>query len=839
VPDVVSDIVTVSSTSSTSNVDTATGNESVFGTSTYDNDIEMSEPDSKVHVNTTGGKIEPIDEMSVPETTCDIGALQTLHMLDTRKLESGQKYRILEYEHPKEETLYPTTLMNGCMRRFKPSWLTEHSWLHYSWHCDGVWCKACALFSPVEVSSNKLGLFVCNAFTKWTKKSEAFRNHASSEYHLDAIAVMSEFKSVIENPDTAIDRMLDTERIELAARNRHVLATFFDIALLCGRQGLAFRGHRDDKIEWEIGNNNTVPLSDDANVGNFIELVRFRAQSDPLLTEHLASAPRNAQYTSKTIQNELIDVIGDTMRENLLREIKQAKFFSVMADEVTDVSNREQVSVVIRYVNANLEVKEVYLDLVCTERITGAAMATLITTRLSNWELSLANLRGQAYDGASNMAGKKNGCQALIKANAPLAFYTHCASHQLSLAVVSSCNIVAVKNAHSTIGEISRFFSFSPKRNVLFDRVVDLSEDALTAHKLKDVCRTRWIERVEAYETFFSLFASIVTAMQAMSAMSDYPQFGTDWAWDSDTVTRAQGFLHILTSPTFIVAGYLVMDLLSLLHAVTVKLQGRCTDILQAYDLVWDVALDFHLMRMNVDEEFAMIFEEIERRAEEVGVEITVPRVVGRQSHRANTPSSNPQEYFRRTVMIPLLDHLTTELGERFSNEHKKVVQIIGLVPACIANSYAGFQLAVPEQLTELVKTYKNDLPVPDLFHVEYASWVRHWQRQLKPEKLPNSLQDTLRKCDCDRFRNIFVLLKLALTMPVTTCENERSHSQLKLVKTYLRSTMTEERLGSLMLMKVHRQLAGSLSNDVLVDAFEQKHPRRMLLKCLLSTDDD
>jgi hypothetical protein len=98
--------------------------------------------------------------------------------------------------------------------------------------------------------------------------------------------------------------------------------------------------------------------------------VRFRAETDHLLPEHLKSAPHNSQYTSKTIQNELFDIIGCVIREQLLNEITQAKLFSVMADEVTDVSNKEQVSVVIRYVDAELQVKEVFLDLVHTERIT-------------------------------------------------------------------------------------------------------------------------------------------------------------------------------------------------------------------------------------------------------------------------------------------------------------------------------------------------------------------------------------------------------------------------------------------------------------------------------------
>ena len=79
--------------------------------------------------------------------------------------------------------------------------------------------------------------------------------------------------------------------------NQKVVESLFKIVLLCGRQGLALRGHRDDQISW------TEDDDTHSNQGNFVELVRFRAETDAVLAEHLAKSPRNKRYTSKTIQN--------------------------------------------------------------------------------------------------------------------------------------------------------------------------------------------------------------------------------------------------------------------------------------------------------------------------------------------------------------------------------------------------------------------------------------------------------------------------------------------------------------------------------------------------------
>ena len=64
------------------------------------------------------------------------------------------------------------------------------------------------------------------------------------------------------------------------------------------------------------------------------------------------------------------------------------------------------------------------------------------------------------------MAGTKSGCKALVREQAPMALYTHCT-------IVATCKVQAFRNAESCIGEMARFFKFSPKRQCLFDKVME------------------------------------------------------------------------------------------------------------------------------------------------------------------------------------------------------------------------------------------------------------------------------------------------------------------------------------------------------------------------------
>ena len=105
---------------------------------------------------------------------------------------------------------------------------------------------------------------------------------------------------------------------------------------------------------------------------------------------------------------------------DIISEVQAAQFYSIIADEVTDVSNKEELSLVLRYM-FNDEIKEVFVDFIQVERITGEVLGSTIIEWLSNHNLSLSNMRGQCYDGASNMSGARSGCKAIVQQAAPLA----------------------------------------------------------------------------------------------------------------------------------------------------------------------------------------------------------------------------------------------------------------------------------------------------------------------------------------------------------------------------------------------------------------------------------
>ena len=145
--------------------------------------------------------------------------------------------------------------------------------------------------------------------------------------------------------------------------------------ILCGRHNIALRGHRDSSLE--------VEKDPCAPNGNFWALLEFWVSSgDANLQGDLANAPGNAKYTLPDIQNQVIDILGVHVHTKILSRVKEAQFFSIVADEVTDCSNKEQLSLVLRYINPeNLQIREDFVQFIeCDAGISGRALAEKMTS---------------------------------------------------------------------------------------------------------------------------------------------------------------------------------------------------------------------------------------------------------------------------------------------------------------------------------------------------------------------------------------------------------------------------------------------------------------------------
>ena len=211
---------------------------------------------------------------------------------------------------------------------------------------------------------------------------------------------------------------------------------------------------------------------------------------------------------SKTIQNDIIACCSDHIRE--LRFERR-----ILADEVADVSNTEQLSLVLSFVDESNEIREEFVDfLPCMDGTLGQALADMILNRIREYELDPTFIRRQGYDGAGNMSGKFHGCAALISQSCPRAVYVHCYSHVLNLCIAKACDLPVVRNVIGTLNQVCLFFNASPKRQATLEQVIGRMPESSTRKTLVDQCWTHWVARHDSFHVFGKLYEAIVETFE-------------------------------------------------------------------------------------------------------------------------------------------------------------------------------------------------------------------------------------------------------------------------------------------------------------------------------------
>ena len=712
---------------------------------------------------------------------------------------------------PDSNFVFPKS--NG--RSFRYSWLNSFPWLCYSAVLDGAFCLPCVLFGdklPNKVS--KIRKLFSEPFNHWSDACAAFKRHenvVNSGIHNQSMAIYSSILS----KSLPVDVLINSNRKRTITQNRKKLVPIVDAIIVCGRQGLALRGHRDDRIYQPTPGNYSIEQT-----GNFVELLNFRIRGgDKFLEEHLSKCPDNSTYISKTTQNEIINCCGEVITKKIVNQIKNNKFFSVIADELLDCSNKEQLSLVIRYVDDNNNIREDFLKFLhCESGLTGLDLSELVLEALDDLTLDFDYCRGQAYDGAGNVSGHLSGLSAHLLTVNQKAIYVHCNSHRLNLCVAKSCSVTLVRNVMNKVKSLSYFFNSSQKRQQLLQNNIAEYCPATTKSKLKDVCRTRWVERIDGMEVFEEVFVPLYVTLDDMSV-------NLNKICNHDTASQALSFFNDISNFEFIVSLVITRNVLSLTHSVTTLLQDRSIDIMDNISHIDNLKNTVMNCRNKVNVYHDKWYKEALDLADKVGVEEKRKRVVKRQTLRDNHPSFSTKDYYRNAITIPLLDHLICELQTRFDFSSVTVYNGLCIVPAkMISLIYSNSDWK--KTFKAFANFYKCDLPNPLALDADLELWENFWLNFSGTR--PETVAETLKSGNMKMFPNLNQVMRILATIPVTSCECERTFSALRRLKNYSRGTMGASRLNGLSLMYIHQDIVPDV-NEV-IDLFAADNRRLELI---------
>eukprot|EP00794_Sanderia_malayensis_P016514 gene16514-18165_t len=389
------------------------------------------------------------------------------------------------------------------------------------------------------------------------------------------------------------------------------------------------------------------------------------------------------------------------------------------------------------------------------------------------------------------MSGKCSGAAAIIKSKFPKIPYVHCGSHLLNLCLASACQIQVVRNMMSHVRVVSEFFNNSPKRfKLLSDKIKELPN--ARHFRLIDVCRTRWVARLDGLDVFVEVLVAIVEPLELIKLNSDR-------SWNSDSVRDASGLFHATLNFQFIVVLTIVSRCLEKTRPLTKQLQAVSFDVVAVCDKITLLKSTLYNLRAGIGTSHHLWYDEAQSLAESIGAHPSLPRTVKRQQHRDNTPANSVSEYYERVVTLPFLDHVSGQIHFRFSEANVASFDGFYAFPTKVVTCVDW-----KEKVRNFLVLHSDDLPEPRYIDTELNMWEVFCYES---EHSPSTLSELLPKVDRLTFLNLFSALQISATTPVTTCTCERSVSILRRLKTYLRNTISQSRLDGLALLHVHREI--------------------------------
>lgn len=218
-------------------------------------------------------------------------------------------------------------------------------------------------------------------------------------------------------------------------------------------------------------------------------------------------------------------------------------------------------------------------------------------------------------------------------------------------------------------------------------------------------------------------------------------------------------------------------------------LQAKSLDLFSCTSHINTIVSTITDHRTNADNLIEEILDDAKKIAKELNVELTLPRIVQSENYRANHPDETASDYWKKTILIPYLDSLISALNIRFAESNTPAFSLLLLHPA---NMLKGTLENLKSKANDFAKFYHLDG-----LGNEIELWRNVW---IKKELTDDQLSD-LELCEVAKeadafFPQIKRALHIAISQPCTTCTIERTFSTLRRVKTWLRSTMVEERLN-------------------------------------------
>lgn len=696
-------------------------------------------------------------------------------------------------------------------RKFTKDWFNvqqingetvKRKWLLYSVNQNAIFCFPCMLFGHKSnaISDPHKG------FHDWKHLHPMIPQHENSSEHRNNYVKWKVMEKNLISGAAVYDYLLNSINKE-AMVWREILKIIVDAILFCAKNNIGLRGSNE-----KIG---------DPNCGIFLNLIEFVSHYNNTLKDRIEKHKKGSvSYFSPAIQNEIINLIGDKIRNQIISRIKKAKYYAILFDCTPDLSKKEQMSQVIRYVyinsNGKVTIEESFIDFIESHEKTGEGLATEILNKITDDKLDILDARGQGYDNGANMSGKYKGVRARILEINNLALYVPCMAHNLNLVCVHAASVTPeMITFFGTVQRLFNFFSSSTTRWEFLMKSLKLT--------LKSSSDTRWSSKANAIKSLNLHLFDVKKALESIA-------YGST-ASNPETVSSAKSLLFLIDYK-FICHLSIWNKIIQCIDRTNTALQRKDISIDHGAKLIDGLRCTLQELR---ETGFEQNFEESNNLAKSMEVDIWFRNKRMRKVKRMeineapDEGSSMTHEELFKMQMCNVFDTLLSQLKWRYEQLRNICNDFSFLKGSSLKNNSVS---ELKKAADELSFKYSMDLNRYELScEIESLKFEASILVDDLETAIPLDILQGLHDYGLiESYPNINIAIRLFLTLPVSIASCERSFSKLKLIKNYLRSTIGQDRLSNIGIISIEYDIAKDINYDNIIDEFAQIKARKVRL---------
>ncbi|KAG9348623.1 hypothetical protein JZ751_002363 [Albula glossodonta] len=585
---------------------------------------------------------------------------------------------------------------------------------------------------------------------------------------------------------------------------RDYLKSLFEIVVVIGKQNIPLNGHTESGEEGEC-----------FTPSNFQALLEYRINAgDEVLRRRFETTAVNAEYCPSEQQRRLLEVCEDCIREELLQEARESRFFSLVTGDLAEFPEGPHIPLFLRFVDQSHVLREEFIEFLPFEGDEEALTERLVSQVGQKWGLNMDNCRGQAHVSSGVFASKMKAIATRLTEKYPLVVCTPCSTCALNVYLANNLLLTGVQVVMSTLRRIGLFFSKSPLLQAELDHAISIfyQGNEEKSNELKETCRQDWTERHDLFELAVDLMESLLLCMDSIHDNEELK-------WNDQITNDAYMISESLADFEFVVTLVVLKNALSFTRAFGKNLQGPTLDVFFAASSLTAVLHSLNEVMDNIEVYHEFWFEEAVNLSDAMDVQVRIPRLFFRKQRAETGMEIQPESYFKEYLTVPLVGRIIQELKDIFSENHLKALKCLSLVPAVMG------QLKFNASEESNADLYRNDLPNPDTLPAELHCWRIKWKHRGKEISLPSTIHDTMQLAEVKFFPNVYAFLKVLCTLPVLKLENAKCEAAWKRTRAYLADTPVNHRSKSLAVLNINYDVKHDL--DLMVDTYIKLHPEQ------------